>query len=95
MTGAAQPPPFAPYERTSYVLVALALLAALLLHLVPALLAGFLAWVLLNSMARRSPLPSFQSQEFFLFSSPSTPPGASARPASCSRSSSRPARSRA
>ena len=53
MTGAAQPPPFAPYERTSYVLVALALLAALLLHLVPALLAGFLAWVLLNSMARR------------------------------------------
>lgn len=43
----------APYERTSYVLAALALLAALLLHLVPALLAGFLAWALLQSMARR------------------------------------------
>lgn len=53
MTGDAQAPPFAPYERTSFVLVALALLAALLLHLVPALLAGFLAWALLQSMARR------------------------------------------
>ena len=42
-----------PYERASFVLAALALLAALLLHLVPALLAGFLAWALLQSMARR------------------------------------------
>jgi predicted PurR-regulated permease PerM len=53
MTSDVETPPFAPYERTSYVLMALALLATLLLHLVPALLAGFLAWVLLNSMARR------------------------------------------
>jgi predicted PurR-regulated permease PerM len=53
MTGDAQALPMAPYERTSYVLAALALLAALLLHLVPALLAGFLAWALLQSMARR------------------------------------------
>lgn len=45
--------PYAPYERASFVLVALALLAALLFHLVPALLAGFLAWALLQSMARR------------------------------------------
>jgi predicted PurR-regulated permease PerM len=42
-----------PYERASFVLAALALLAALLFHLVPALLAGFLAWALLQSMARR------------------------------------------
>lgn len=42
-----------PYERASFVLVALALLAALLFHLVPALLAGFLAWALLHSMTRR------------------------------------------
>ncbi|HEY3349503.1 MAG TPA: AI-2E family transporter [Thermoanaerobaculia bacterium] len=53
MTGEAQASPFTPYERTSFVLAALALLAALLLHLVPALLAGFLAWALLQSMARR------------------------------------------
>jgi len=53
MTGDEQAPRFAPYERTSFVLVALALLAALLLHLVPSLLAGFLAWALLQSMARR------------------------------------------
>jgi predicted PurR-regulated permease PerM len=53
MTSDVETPPFPPYERTSYVLMALALLATLLLHLVPALLAGFLAWVLLNSMARR------------------------------------------
>ena len=51
MTDAKAPP--VPYERTSFVLAGLALLAALLLHLVPALLAGFLAWALLNSMARR------------------------------------------
>jgi predicted PurR-regulated permease PerM len=44
---------WAPWERTSLVLAALALLATLGLHLVPALLAGFLAWALLNSMARR------------------------------------------
>lgn len=42
-----------PYERASFVLGILALLAALLFHLVPALLAGFLAWALLQSMARR------------------------------------------
>ena len=42
-----------PYERASFVLAGLALLAALILHLVPALLAGFLAWALLRSMARR------------------------------------------
>jgi predicted PurR-regulated permease PerM len=42
-----------PYERTSFVLAALALLAVLLLHLVPMLLAGFLAWALLRSTARR------------------------------------------
>jgi predicted PurR-regulated permease PerM len=53
MTGDAQAPPLVPYERTSFVLAALALLAALVLHLVPALLAGFLAWALLQSMARR------------------------------------------
>ncbi|MEO8055184.1 MAG: AI-2E family transporter [Acidobacteriota bacterium] len=53
MTGDAQAPPLAPYERASYVLMAIALLATLLLHLVPALLAGFLAWALLQSMARR------------------------------------------
>jgi predicted PurR-regulated permease PerM len=53
MTGDTQALPLAPYERTSYVLMALALLATLILHLVPALLAGFLAWVLLRSMARR------------------------------------------
>lgn len=40
-------------ERASFVLVVLALLGALYLHLVPALLAGFLAWALLHSMARR------------------------------------------
>jgi predicted PurR-regulated permease PerM len=40
-------------ERASFALAALALLAALILHLVPALLAGFLAWALLQSMARR------------------------------------------
>src|SRR5512140_2011210 len=51
MTEAKAPP--VPYERASYVLAALALLAVLLLHLVPALLAGFLAWALLRSMARR------------------------------------------
>ena len=53
MTGDAQALPLAPYERASYVLMAIALLSTLLLHLVPALLAGFLAWVLLGSMARR------------------------------------------
>jgi predicted PurR-regulated permease PerM len=53
MTDAVPAGPLAPYERTSFVLVALALLATLLLHLVPALLAGFLAWVLLQSMSRR------------------------------------------
>jgi predicted PurR-regulated permease PerM len=53
MTGDAQALPQAPYERTSFVLAALALLAALLLHLVPALLAGLLTWALLQSMARR------------------------------------------
>lgn len=53
MTEDAQKPPAAPYERASFVLAALALLVTLLLHLVPALLAGFLAWALLNSMARR------------------------------------------
>jgi predicted PurR-regulated permease PerM len=42
-----------PYDRVSLALAALALLAALLLHLVPALLAGFLAWMLLGSTARR------------------------------------------
>lgn len=42
-----------PYERASFVFAGLALLVALLLHLVPALLAGFLAWALLHSMARR------------------------------------------
>jgi predicted PurR-regulated permease PerM len=42
-----------PYERASFILSALALLAVLLLHLVPALLAGFLAWALLQSMTRR------------------------------------------
>src|SRR5512135_1000244 len=43
----------APYERASFVLAAVALLLVLVLHLVPALLAGFLAWVILRSMARR------------------------------------------
>lgn len=43
----------APYERASFVLAALALLAVLLLHLVPALLAGLLATALLHAMARR------------------------------------------
>ncbi len=49
----AAPAPAVPYERASFILAALALLAALVLHLVPALLAGFLAWALLQSMARR------------------------------------------
>lgn len=53
MTDDAPVPVYAPYERASFVLVALAVLATLLFHLVPALLAGFLAWALLQSMARR------------------------------------------
>jgi predicted PurR-regulated permease PerM len=46
-------PPASRAEIASYVLAGLALLAAFLLHLVPALLAGFLTWMLLSSMARR------------------------------------------
>src|SRR5512140_3581048 len=53
MADAAPSPARVPFERASFVLMALALLATLLLHLVPALLAGFLAAVLLHSMARR------------------------------------------
>jgi predicted PurR-regulated permease PerM len=53
MSDVAAVPRSVPYERASFVLAALALLAALLFHLVPALLAGFLAWALLQSMARR------------------------------------------
>jgi predicted PurR-regulated permease PerM len=53
MSEAAPAPVPVPYERVSFVLAALALLATLVLHLVPALLAGFLAWALLQSMARR------------------------------------------
>jgi predicted PurR-regulated permease PerM len=53
MTDASPSGPLAPYERAAFVLVALALLATLVLHLVPALLSGFLAWALLQSMARR------------------------------------------
>ncbi|MGA7990815.1 MAG: AI-2E family transporter [Thermoanaerobaculia bacterium] len=53
MTEAAPVPAAGPYERASFVLSALALLAALFLHLVPALLAGFLAFALLRAMARR------------------------------------------
>jgi predicted PurR-regulated permease PerM len=53
MTDAAAIPRPVPYERTSFVLAALALLATLLLHLVPALLAGLLATALLHAMARR------------------------------------------
>lgn len=53
MNDTASPPSPAPFERTSFVLAAFALLATLLFHLVPALLAGFLAWALLQSMARR------------------------------------------
>ena len=50
-TAPAVPP--VPFERASFVLAAGAVLLVLVLHLVPALLAGFLAWVLLSSMARR------------------------------------------
>ena len=53
MTDDVPVPAYAPYERASFVLAALALLAALLFHLVPALLAGFLAAALLQSMASR------------------------------------------
>ncbi len=53
MSDVATPTPAAPCERTAFVLAGLALLATLLLHLVPALLAGFLSWALLQSMARR------------------------------------------
>lgn len=53
MTNASPAGPLAPYERASFVLAALALLAVLGLRLVPALLAGFLSWALLQSMARR------------------------------------------
>jgi predicted PurR-regulated permease PerM len=53
MNDPAQAGPLAPYERASFVLASLALLAVLVLHLVPALLSGFLAWALLQSMARR------------------------------------------
>jgi predicted PurR-regulated permease PerM len=53
MSEAAPAPAPVPYERASFVLAALALLAALLLHLVPALVAGLLASALLQSMARR------------------------------------------
>jgi predicted PurR-regulated permease PerM len=53
MTDTPRPAPVTPSERASFVLAALALLATLLLHLVPALLAGFLSWMLLGAMARR------------------------------------------
>ena len=53
MTDVPPAAPAAPYERASFVLAAVALLLVLVLHLVPALLAGFLAWVILRSMARR------------------------------------------
>ena len=53
MTDAPPAGPLTPSERASFVLAALALLATLALHLVPALLSGFLAWALLQSMARR------------------------------------------
>ncbi len=53
MTDASAVSPVSPAEKASYALAGLALLAAFLLHLVPALLAGFLAWSLLSGMARR------------------------------------------
>ena len=53
MIDASSSGPLAPYERAAFVLTALALLAVFVLHLVPALLAGFLSWALLQSMARR------------------------------------------
>jgi predicted PurR-regulated permease PerM len=53
MSEAAPSPAPVPYERTSFVLAALTLLAVLVLHLVPALVAGLLAAALLQSMARR------------------------------------------
>ncbi len=45
--------PAAPFERASFALAGLALLSAFVLHLTPALLAGFLTWMLLGAMARR------------------------------------------
>jgi predicted PurR-regulated permease PerM len=45
--------PQPPYERASFVLAAALLLAVFVLHLVPALLAGFLTSMLLQGMARR------------------------------------------
>ncbi len=53
MTDVPQAAPAGAYERASFVLAALALLLVLVLHLVPALLAGLLVTALLNSMARR------------------------------------------
>ena len=50
---AAAPAPLTRHEQASYVLAALALLATFYLHLVPALLAGFLTWTLLASTAQR------------------------------------------
>jgi len=46
-------PALPPHERASFVLFGAFLLAVFVLHLVPALLAGFLASMLLHGMARR------------------------------------------
>jgi len=53
MTRAETPAPLTASETASFVLAGAALLAVFLLHLVPALLAGFLTWMLLGAMARR------------------------------------------